>query len=511
MDIPSKKRGRSVALKKEGNSHIDHSPFLSNSLSSNLELIQTTLGPTPDLKMLKFEIRSEPLTILYMADLVDSEKLQNILKSIKYIKYAPPVDTSLFEQMYSDIYLTAQTDKVSKMNDVIYHLLNGKTVILMDSINEGFSVDTYGGKVRAIEEPQTESLIRGPKVSFTEEIGVNIAMIRRQITDQNLKIESFVIGERGKKKVALLYIGDVINPAIVDEARHRLQHISIDATIDSGIIEQSIEDNFMSPFPQFISTERPDKVALSLLQGRLAIIPDQTANVLIAPVSILDTVQSPEDYYERWHIGSLLRMLRAFAVFISLFLPSFYIALVSFHQGLIPSRLAFSIAASREGVPFPAFVEALMMAITMELLREAGLRLPKPIGQTIGIVGGIVIGEAAVQAGIVSTVMVIVIAITAIASFTLPVYSMGVTYRILLFCFIFAAGMMGLYGISLAFIVLVIHIVNLTSLGIPYAAPLAPIFINDWKELFVRLPISFTKKRPVFLDPVDEVRSEKEE
>lgn len=498
-------------MKQEGNADLDHSPLLSIDLSSNLDLIQTTLGHTPDLKVLKYEIREEPIAILYMADLVDSDKLQNILKSIKFIKYAQPLESSLFQQLYSDLYLTAQTAKITRLHEVISGLLNGKTIVLMANIGEAFSVETYGGEMRSIEEPQTESLIRGPKVSFTEDIGINVAMIRKQITDKNLRVEIFVIGERGKKNVALIYIQDVINPAIVEEARHRLQHINIDVPIDSGIIEQSIEDNFMSPFPQFVSTERPDKVALSLLQGRLAIITDQTSNALIAPISILDTVHSPEDFYERWHIGSLLRMLRAFAVFLSLFLPSFYIALVSFHQGLIPSRLAFSIAASREGVPFPAFVEALMMAITMELLREAGLRLPKPIGQTIGIVGGIVIGEAAVQAGIVSTVMVIVIAITAIASFTLPVYSMGVTYRILLFSFIFAAGIMGLYGISLAFIVLVIHIVNLTSLGVPYAAPLAPMFINDWKELFLRLPISFIKKRPVFLDPVDEARSKKEE
>lgn len=491
---------------------LDPSQLLRTELESNIQCIQQKLGHTADLQKLTYEIRGKTIAILYISGLVDLDKQQNLLKAIRYIRYSQaPLDLPLNEQIYSDASLIAQTTKEEKLELIITGLLNGKTILFIESSRIAFCIETKGGELRALEEPQTESLIRGPKVSFSEDIGINLAMIRKQITDENLRIENFLIGERGKKRVSLLYIKDIINPAIVEEARHRLSHITIENPIDSGIIEQSIEDNFMSPFPQFVSTERPDKVVLSLLQGRLAIIPDQTSNALIAPISILDTVHSPEDHYERWHIGSLLRLLRALAVFISLFLPSFYIALVSFHQGLIPSRLAFSIAASREGVPFPAFVEALMMAITMELLREAGLRLPKPIGQTIGIVGGIVIGEAAVQAGIVSTVMVIVIAITAIASFTLPVYSMGVTYRILLFSFIFAAGMMGLYGISLAFIVLVIHVVNLTSLGVPYAAPLAPMFIKDWRELFLRLPISFIKKRPVFLDPVDEVRQKKEE
>lgn len=200
------------------------------------------------------------------------------------------------------------------------------------------------------------------------------------------------------------------------------------------------------------------------MQGKIAIILDGTPFVLIAPVTLGNTLQSPEDYYERWLIGTFLRVLRYGAAFLAMFLPSLYIALVSYHQGMVPSKLAFSIAATREGVPFPAAIEAIIMGLTMELLREAGARLPKTIGQTIGIVGGLVIGDAAVQAGVVSPIMVIVVAVTAIASFSIPAYSVAISFRLVRFGFMLAAAFLGLYGIILVYIMINIHIVNLKAL-----------------------------------------------
>lgn len=276
-------------------------------------------------------------------------------------------------------------------------------------------------------------------------------------------------------------IEDIIQPYIVEELHRRLQSIETDIIFETGTIEQLVQDNNLSPFPQFLNTERPDNVTASLAKGKAAILVDGSPFALIAPMVMIDIFQSPEDHYERWMIGTLLRGLRMLAGMIAVLLPAMYVALVSYHQGLIPSTLAYSIAGAREGVPFPAYIETLIMAFTMELIREAGIRLPKPMGQTIGIVGGLVIGEAAVSAGIVNPFLVIIIAVTAVATFSLPVYSITITFRILLFAFILAATVFGLYGIILGLIALAIHIVNLTSVGVPYSAPIAPAFYKDWK------------------------------
>lgn len=247
------------------------------------------------------------------------------------------------------------------------------------------------------------------------------------------------------------------------------------------------------------------------MQGKVAILLDGTPFVLVVPVTLGSLLHSPEDYYERWLIGTLLRILRFFAAFVALFLPAIYIALVSYHQGMIPSKLAFFMAGAREGVPFPAIVEALIMEATLELLREAGLRLPKPIGQAIGIVGGLVIGEAAVSAGIVSPVMVIVVAVTAISSFAMPTYSVAISFRLLRFAVMFAAAFLGLYGIIIVYIMINIHIANLKSFGIPYSAPYAPILLHDWKDLLLRAPLTMLSKRPQFMQTEDENRMEKGE
>lgn len=222
-----------------------------------------------------------------------------------------------------------------------------------------------------------------------------------------------------------------------------------DVVFETGTIEQLIQDNNLSPFPQFLNTERPDNIVASLAKGKAAILVDGSPFALIAPLVFVDIFQSVEDHYERWVIGTLLRILRMGSGIVAILMPAMYVALVSYHQGLIPSKLAYSIAGAREGVPFPAYIETLMMALTMELIREAGIRLPKPMGQTIGIVGGLVIGEAAVNAGIVNPFLVIIIAVTAIATFSLPVYSITITFRILLFVFVLAATAFGLYGIIL--------------------------------------------------------------
>ncbi|MDQ0247429.1 spore germination protein [Bacillus fengqiuensis] len=480
---------------------------LDTNLHVNKDFIQQSLGSPEDLVITPLFFCKTPGYLIYITCLTDEQVLERIMNSIQHADgdlTCGDISQSfhVYASRISNCFFAAHTDEVIKS------ILEGWSVFLFDGHDTGVIIDNKAGEKRAIEEPTTEALIRGPRVGFREDISTNVALLRQQLADHNLRFKSFEIGRRAGKSVKIAYLEDVTNPYLIEEAEKRLNRIDIDVPLESGVLEQWMEDNPLSPFPQFLNTERPDKVIISLLEGRIAILTDGTPFALIAPINIGDAIYSPEDYYERWFISSLLRMLRVIAVFTSILLPSFYVALVSYHQGLIPSKLAFSIAASREGVPFPAFVEAAMMAITMELLREAGIRLPKPIGQTIGIVGGLVIGEAAVQAGVVSTIMVIIIAITAISSFALPAYSIAITYRILLFGFIAAGSFMGLYGIALGFIMLFIHISNLTSLGIPYTTPFAPLIFSDWKDIIIRSPVAGLTKRPKYLSTKDRQRAE---
>jgi spore germination protein len=317
-----------------------------------------------------------------------------------------------------------------------------------------------------------------------------------------------VEGKRTRKTLIIAYIKDIADPELVKEVRSRIEKIDIDDVAESGSIEQLIEDNFLSPFPQLQSTERPDRVIAALNEGRVSILLDGTPFALIAPATFSMFLQSHEDYYLRWIPASLTRMLRFFAAFVSLFLPAIYIAFVSFHQGLIPSKLVFSIAGTRSGVPFPTLIEALLMEVSIEVLREAGIRLPKPVGQAVGIVGGLVIGEAAVQAGIVSPIMVIVVSITAISSFVMPQYPIGLSLRWLRFVAMFFAATLGLYGVILFFLILVIHIAKLESFGVSYIRPAVPNAngLSDLKDFMVRVPLMMMKKRPVMLKPQDQVR-----
>src|SRR5699024_10235569 len=310
---------------------------------------------------------------------------------------------------------------------------------------------------------------------------------------------------RSKKSIIVTYIDGIINPELLEALDRRLNTIDMDILPESGYVEEWIEDSFLSPFPQMINTERPDKVINAIMQGKVGILIDGSPFALIAPINFSNVMQSLEDYYERWTIGSLLRLLRYLGAFISIFLPALYIALISLQPGMLPSQLVFSIAGTREGVPFPPIVEALLMVVTMELLQEAGARLPQTIGQTIGIVGGLVIGEAAVQAGIVSPIMVIVIALTAIATFVIPSYSMAISFRIVRFAFMFAAGIFVMYGFILIYIMINILFVNLTSFGVPYSSSFAPFYPSDWYDTVLRAPIQTDKMRPKFMRTKDDI------
>jgi spore germination protein len=487
------------------------------SVQKNIQNIKTILHNPVDLSARVFTIGQTNHTCAVICidglvdkKLVNDEIIKNIQLGTSQANLRIPHSTQeIIEELANEILSIYELNKSNQLDDVMFAILSGDTALFIEGSEEVLLIGSKGWETRGIEEPLTEALVRGPRDGFNENLQTNMVHIRRRIRDPNLRFDSLIVGRRSKVGVVITYIDGVVHPQLVTEIKRRISSIDLDNVQESGFIEQWIEDSFLSPFPQIQHTERPDKVTAAISQGRVGILVDGTPFALLAPVTLGQFLQSQEDYYDRWQIGTAIRIMRYFAAFIATFLPSLYIALLEYQQGMIPSKLAFSIAGTREGVPFPAVIEAVMMEATLELLREAGIRMPKPIGQTIGIVGGLVIGEAAVSAGIVSPVMVIIVAITAISSFAMPSYSFGISLRLLRFGIMASAAVFGLYGVILSYVMINIHIANLKSFGIPYSTPFSPTLYHDWRDLVIRAPLMFLRKRPQMLQTDDPMRMNK--
>ncbi|WP_436243270.1 spore germination protein [Paenibacillus sp. LjRoot56] len=382
----------------------------------------------------------------------------------------------------------SQVNTVNTFTKCVEYLSNGNPILLCDNEASALALGLCKWEKRSIEEPVAEVGIRGPREGFTETLRVTTSQIRRIIKSPQLKMEAMKIGDYTQTNVVIAYITGLVDATLVEEVRNRLKRIQIDGILESGYIEELIEDAPYSPFPQLLSTERPDVTCGSLLEGRVAILIEGTPFVLIAPTTLFSLFQSAEDYYQRFVISTLIRWLRYCFMLVSLMLPSIYVALLTFHQEMVPSSLLISMASAREAVPFPALIEAMLMEVTFEALREAGVRLPKQVGAAVSIVGALVIGQAAVQAGLVSAPMVIVVAITGIASFMVPRYVSGIAIRMLRFPLIILAGTLGLLGIMLGLIAIVLHMCSLRSFGVPYLSSLATPNPSEWKDILIRAP-----------------------
>nr|WP_149466393.1 spore germination protein [Paenibacillus antarcticus] len=480
---------------------------LTINLQENIQFINTSLGNSSDIVIREIQIGSQrqiKAAIIFTDGLADSKSIQNFIMESLMLNVANADPSKLVTsqedifQVLKDHFLTAGSVKdVSEWGPILTSLLSGDAILLLDGYAKGFSIGMRGWKDRAVSETTTETVIRGPKEGFTENLRTNTALIRRKIKDPNLWLETKEIGRVTKTDVAIMYIKGIVSDDILEEVHKRLDRIDIDGILESGYIEELIEDETYTPFPTIYHSERPDVIAADLLEGKVAILVDGTPIVLVVPTMFASFIQAAEDYYQRSDISSLIRILRYVCIFISLLGPSLYIAITTFHQEMLPTQLLISLASQREGVPFPAFIEALMMEISFEILREASLRLPKAIAQSISIVGTLVIGSAAVQAGIISAAMVIVVAITAISSFVLPAYDLAMTIRMLRFLMMGLAASFGLFGIIIGIIALVLHLCSLRSFGIPYMSPFAPYIRDDMKDTIFRMPhwAMFTRPR----------------
>lgn len=391
--------------------------------------------------------------------------------------------------VFSHLLANNEVKKTTSLTNAVDAILSGDSALFFADRPGAIIVGSRDWESRGVSEPDAETVIRGPREGFSETLRISTSLLRRIIKSPDFIMQPLKIGDLTRTDVVIAYIKGVANPKIVQEVQRRLQAIKINGILESGYIEELIEDVPYSPFPQIFHTERPDVAAGNILEGKVAILVDGTPFVLTVPSLFVQFFQTAEDYYERPFTAILVRLIRQFGTFIALLLPSLYIAVTTFHQEMLPTTLAISIASGREGVPVPALVEALAMEITLEILREAGLRLPRPVGQSIGIVGALVVGDAAVKAGLVSPIMVIVVSLTAIASFTTPAFSMGIAIRLLRFPLMIIASILGFFGISMAFYSIILHLCALRSFGVPYLTPFAPGNLFDLlKDTFVRAP-----------------------
>lgn len=458
-------------------------------IHENLALLLPRLEHNDDLVQNKKMLKNGVIFyFLYFRDLNDDAKIQKAAKTLC---------TDESSLSLEDVRLRLNklnAEPIHKVRDAINTIFQGKCLLFINGMNTVFALPTFEKKKRSLGEVNTENVVRGPKIGFIEDVDTNVALVRQRVPDQDLTVEKLPIGKSKLKNATILYIDGKADESIISDLKKRLKKVQLDDIQDSGVLEELIEDNQFSPFPQIQNTERPDKVSSALFNGRIAIFVDYSPFALIVPASFGMVMQSPDDYYERWIASTLIRFLRFSSIFITLFLSAFYISLVSFHQGMLPTALAVTIASTREEVPFPPLLEALIMEITIELLREAGLRLPNPLGQTIGLVGGVVIGQAAVEANIVSSVMVIIVSVIALASFTVPQYGMGLSFRVLRFISMIVAAVFGLYGIILFMLVIFTHLVRQRSFGNPYFNPNHFFSLKHSDEAIIRLP---TKNREV--------------
>ncbi|MGE8206558.1 spore germination protein [Heyndrickxia sp. NPDC080065] len=440
-------------------------------------------------------------SLKFVSTVVDEEIIQNNI--LPYLLE----ETFILIEDIKKILPIADVQISTDFSQIEQKIYNGYVLLKIETEAEKIAFVSAQKEVsRQVSAPEIEFSVIGPKEAFIEPLDQNLNMVRKRIPIKELQIEELTVGKLSKTKVAVLYIEGIVDQTNVQTVRQRLDAIDFDQISDSSFIEQIIADNPTSPFPQFIDTERPDRASAVLTQGKVVMLVDGSPHALIGPTTLVESFVSFEDYYINWIMASFFRVLRIFSVLFSILITPVYVAALTYHYQMVPRAVMATLISSRQGVPLPPILEALILEITIELLREAGARLPTKIGQTIGIVGGIVIGTASVEAGLTSNVLLIFVALAALASFTTPIYKIGNTIRFIRFPFLIFAQMWGLLGIVFCFCFLLTHLIRLSSLGRPYLEPIYPPRIKDLKDTIIRLGFNKNVTRPQYLRTNDTTR-----
>ncbi len=487
-------------------------PPISPHIQDNIDILNILFEDCGDVVSKSFILKRDNgkclIHLIYIDGLTNTDTIENaIIKPLTY-EWRDASETNILDAIFKMEAQSVDIKRVNIFDGALAAVMKGDTAIFVDGASEAITVSTKKFPLRSISPSDSEAGMRGPKDSFNEGFRQTTALIRRRIRDPKLRVEQGSIGRRSRTDYAIIYMKGIAKEELVEEVRYRLNKYDIDGIFDSGMAEHIMEDNHFSPFPTFQATVRPDKVASGILEGRVAICFDNSPEVVLAPCSFNMLLQASDDYYNRWAVGTFARIIRYIAAFLAIALPGFYIAISVYHSQMLPNRLLYAMAAARSMVTFPIILEVLIMEFLFELLREAGIRLPGPLGNTIGVVGGLIVGQSAVDAGIVSTIVVIVVALTAIASFAIPNEEFASVFRLLKYFLILTSSLLGLLGFMLGLIIIAIHLSGLKSFGVPYMQPVTS-DINDsssTKDFILRAPIKKMIYRPPWANRKNKVR-----
>lgn len=485
---------------------------ISTDLQLNIDRYQRLFADCADIKMRRMALgqnKSRECFIAYIEVSVSNMLLETTAlgRALAYLGEAP--DEEVNSVLDKNAMGISDVTPFLYVEDAAQGMLTGDAILFVDGYDKALKIADKGYPGAAIKEPDSEKSIRGSREGFTDSIKMNTALIRKRLRSTRVRVKELEQGVRSHTKVDMVYMQDLANPMVLEEIQKRLEAYEIDGVLDSGVIEQLAERKWYSPFPQFQTTQRPDRAALAVMEGRVVVLSDNSPVALILPTDFNSFIKTSDDYYNRFEEATFARILRYFAVFFSMALPGLYLAVTNFHTQILPTPLLLSFWEARIGVPFPAALEVILMELSFELLREAGVRLPGAMGNTIGIVGGLIIGQAAVDANIVSPIVVIVVAFTAICSFSIPNEEFAFSFRILKFFLIIMSAWLGFFGLLVGLLVILIHLSRLKSFGIPYLMPFVGADLSgyeDERDSIWRAPFRRLTRRPIYANEKERVK-----
>ncbi|MGI6778005.1 MAG: spore germination protein [Acetivibrionales bacterium] len=498
-----------VFIKQTGKSEEKQKIAINKDLSINLEYMKKvySIPINGDIIIREFDVvfNDKPVSafIIFYDGLTDRNVINNnILQPLMILSNLniKSDEKNIGQYIRKNLLPQNQLKYTSVYEDIISEINFGGCGIFVDGLDHAFACDTKGWEHRGVERPNNELVLRGPQEGFNEVLRVNTGLVRKILKDEDLIAEDVAVGKISKTPCSIMYIKDIVNDSLVQEVRRRMRSIKADYVLDTGQLEQFLEDSTMLPAPLVIDTERPDRVASLLVEGKVAIIMNGSPFALVIPANATSLFHSAEDAYIRFPYVNFLRFIRLLAAILSLLLPGIYISIINFHHEMIPTDLLIAIGASRERVPFPSLVELLVMEFSFELIREAGIRVPGPIGPTLGIIGALILGQAAVAATIVSPILIIIVAVTGIGSFAIPSFSMAFSFRIVRIAYIILGAMAGFMGISLGLFVHALWLSTSKSFGVPFLAPFAPRTGMTMDDEITRAPIWKQESRPDYLN-----------
>lgn len=484
-------------------------------IEKNEKAIRDAFSVCDDLKFRQMDIgqgKKIRCFICYIEVNVGNDMLNVFGRMVNYLESLP--EERIEQTIKGNAFALSDSKPYEYMEDAIRGVLIGDAVLFVDGFAGALKIPDKGYPKMGVSESDTEKVVRGSNESFTESEKANTALIRKRIRNTGLKVKEFQVGIRSFTNVAMVYMEDLADPDLVKETYRRLNEYDIDGVMDSGVLEQLAEESWVSPFPQFHSTRRPDRAAMAVLEGKVVVLVDNSPIALMLPADVNSFLKTSDDYYNRFHMATFARILRYVSAFFALTLPGLYLAVTNFHTQILPTPLLFSFWQARIGVPFPAALEVLLMELSFELLREAGVRLPGAMGNTIGIVGGLIIGQAAVDANLVSPIVVIVVAFTALCSFAIPNEEFAFSFRILKFLLIFLSAWLGFFGFLVGLFGVLVHMASLKSFGFSYLTPYVGPQLNEYqdeKDALVRFPLRMLWKRPIYANRYERTKLKKKD